>query len=65
MEGEGGGELALDRGLLKRVKGIYFSFYPTQEKALTWKDCVKEINRYLRWKVNNPKSSGLGCLKAH
>ena len=35
--------MALDRGLLERVKGTYFS-YPTDNKQDTWKRCATAIN---------------------
>ena len=43
----GRGKLAFDRDILERVKGICFSYYPTEEKSLAWKECVNKINSYL------------------
>lgn len=50
------GKMALDRRLLERVKGIYYSFYPTNNKQDTWKRCATAINTFLREQVCKNKS---------
>ena len=57
-----GAKRPLDRGILERIKGIYFSFFPADDKALAWKDCVKAINYFLRGRVNNSNSSRFHCM---
>ena len=49
------GKMALDRGLLERVKGIHFSFYPTDNKQEVWKRCVTAINTFLRGQEHKNK----------
>ena len=50
------GKMALDKELLERVKGIYFSFYPTDNKQDTWKRCVTAHNTFLRGQEHKNKS---------
>ena len=45
------GKLPLDGLLLERVKGIYFVYFPSDNREEEWKRCVTAINTYLRGKA--------------
>lgn len=45
------GKLPLDKGLLEKVRGIYFVYHPSDTKEEDWKRCVTAINTYLRGKA--------------
>ena len=54
------GKLPLDRWVLERVKGIYFLYFPSDNREEEWKCCVTAINTYLRGKGNKHVSKGKG-----